>query len=574
MTYATHNCIGPPGYGKSILSTLVIEDLGPKQTIYFHFIIHHLNGASSDQAFRALATQLVHLYRHERATLDALSLLMRKASSQEKACSEDVISVLCLLLRQHPTFLVIDGIDHCDDIQTLLTTLPDLCSVSDARIIMFSRPGINIPIPYQKWESNYPHIISLTSQQICSDIEAYLAHNFDHMASQGYFGEVSINGSHINQIAARSDGVFLWASLLIKYLQSPQLSPAERRTTLEQAHQLKGLGPLYRLILVVLERRSEIELKVVAELFRWLASSLNPLCTSQLRTVLAMASGQSGNEDQTTPNWEDWIPQITCGLVEVTENRAIFTHMTVKEYLRSFHSRESPFTLYDEGLVQGHLAASCLSYLTNEVPQKPLQIPQPPVRSPGPIHTPSSGLSTRTGSSSDSGYKSVSSASDTEMVTEVPQQDIPAFDANMPFLRYATLVWPIHLTRALSVALSQPRPTNEQSMESFSSVPWLPALSHFLICRPAVTTWVEASWLYSLPPNLSRLIPLLLNVKARMPLKDCEARELDGVIQAFRRLNDALAELKEKHGTTLTLYPSLIWQRNTPSSTEGAFWAV
>lgn len=125
----------------------------------------------------------------------------------------------------------------------------------------------------------------------------------------------------------------------------------------------------------------------------------------------------------------------------------------------------------------------------------------------------------------------------------IPKDEEPTFDESLPFLRYATLCWPIHLARALAHLGTYPH----QMMGAHEALSWLPALSRFLADRAAVTTWAEASWHYSLPPNVSRLVPLIINVKLSFPVDSAEYRELSAVVAELRDLNGALEELRERH---------------------------
>lgn len=570
------------GFGKSFISGAVIDDLNtevdnlniadehePPATIFFHFNASHSYCIHPNDAFRALAYQLVHIHRNDRSTLDAISLIMRKTPPQSKASSDDVLNVLSLLLQQHPTFMVIDGIDECSDVSLFLESLPEACRRSDARIILFSRPEIQIPNEYQRWASDTPHIVALNEESNKQDIETYVTETLSHLALQGFFG-INMNRSLILQIAERSKGTFLWASLLLKYLKSPGLSPDERRVALENAHSLDGLESIYRHILAMLDLRPQREKQIVANIFRWLPFSINRLCIPALEVALAITPGQRTTESSFVPNVMDSIPRLTCGLVEVTNCSVVFTHRSVKDFLQSPELKDSSFSLCEGTTVHAHLAARCLSYLAHDVPKRPLGRLQPHTR-PAPISfATSSAMSMRTSISGDSGYKSMSSASDSEGLhpsepsatgaTVISQQPIPAFDAAMPFLRYASLCWPIHLTRALANASNYSRIQSRKSVDPFEQTPWLPSLSTFLTDRSAVTAWVEASWRYNLPPSLSRLVPLLNTLKSEIPPATVEGREIRWVVQGIRELSEALNELKAEYATTLRENPSLIWQ--------------
>ncbi|KAF2018188.1 hypothetical protein BU24DRAFT_166726 [Aaosphaeria arxii CBS 175.79] len=559
------------GFGKTFISGRVISDLKtdaedinigaePPTTIYFHFNAAHLYCTHPNDAFRALATQLVNIHQNDRPTLDALSLLIRTASFQDQASSDDVLSVLSLLVRQHPTFICLDGVDECSDINLLFESLPKICRKSDARVILFSRPTITLPLEYQEWASGLPHVITLGDAHNAADIDSYITENLTRLADQGLFG-TSLEQSLIAKVSQHADGLFLWASLFLKFLQSPSLSPEERRMTLDHIENFKGLDPLYHNILQVLSRQNDRDRRVAADIFRWLALSFKQLCVPGFQTALTMV----GSKDKVISDLADAVPQLTCGLVEVTPSSVMFIHRSVKEFLQSPHCQDSEFSLHDEDTVHGHLAARCLAFLTNEVPKRPLQRLQPYIR-PRPILT-QSNQSVRTGSSRDSGYKSMSSDNDGPSASVPQSPNMQGLGADLPFLRYSSLCWPIHLTRAFA------RPARHNTDKASSNMTWLPALSHFLTDRVAVTTWAEASWRHSLPPNLSRLIPLLSAIKSELLPSTMEGREIRWVIQGLRELSEAMSELREEYGVTLRENPSLIWQWSGTDGNRG-FWPL
>jgi hypothetical protein len=569
-----------PGFGKTFISDAVIDDLSadaqdldiddeyePPSTAFFHFNAVHSYCTHPSDAFRAMANQLIHTHRHDRLTLDAVSLLSRKTSCHAQASSDDVVAVLSLLLRQHPTFLVIDGIDECSNTDQLLCLLAEICKKSDARVILFSRPAIKIPSEYQKWPSDSPHIVYLSTESNMEDIQAYLSTNLHRMADQGFFG-INMDRSLIPKVAERSNGMFLWACLLLKYLQSPDLSPDERQVALQQVHRLEGLNSLYQHILAMLDLRSSQEKQLAANLFRWLALSINRLCVPSLHVATASTPHQVTFEHTSLAEFTRNISSVTCGLVEITDCGVVFTHRSVREYLQSSKLESYTFTLHNELDAHRHLAARCLSFLAHEVPKRPLGKLQSHTR-PAPVTIgTSSGTSMRTSRPDDSGYKSMSSASDMRSIITtvfapaantlppVPEQLTTSSKIDYPFLRYASLCWPIHLTRALSHPhYHPPTPTDLPK-----DLPWLPHLSAFLTDRSAVTTWVEASWRFNLPPNLSRLVPLLDALRSQVPPATIQGRELRWVVHEMRELCDALTELKDMFGTTLRNNPSLIWQ--------------
>jgi hypothetical protein len=144
----------------------------------------------------------------------------------------------------------------------------------------------------------------------------------------------------------------------------------------------------------------------------------------------------------------------------------------------------------------------------------------------------------------------------------------------MPFPRYAALCWPIHLSPALSKSTRLSPNDAGRANNRTPPRPWLPALSQFLTQRSAVTAWVEASWRYDFPPNLSRLIPLFVDLEATVAATTPEGRELRWVIQGVGQLNDALQQLRLEFGAKLALYPGLVWRGGLHGGAGRSFWSV
>jgi hypothetical protein len=531
--------------------------------------------------FRQLSLQLLYAHRHDRATLDAVCLLLRKTSFQETATANEVLEVLSILLRQHPTFLVIDGVEGCSDEKELLSSLAQLCQKADVRAIILSRPALKIPLEYQKWASDAPHILHLDMRHNSDAIERFVGQNLSQMADLGYFG-ISMDRKLISHVAQRSEGSFLWASLLLTYLRSRALSPNERQYILLHVQSLQGLEALYNHVFETLKHRPAHERRVTADVVRWLSFPVHRLCTSALRTALTSSIDMAENEDSFPTDVLQALPQLTGGLVEVSEDRVFFSHPSVREYLQSPVSQGSEFSLCDESSVHAHLTARCLSYLAHDVPQRPLGGLSPRIRPMMPNLPTGSGASYRTSRSGDSGYKSLSSSdgdnalphpvispsrnnASTASILTIP------FDTNLPFLRYASLCWPIHLSRALAPThIIHPYVTPSPS--PFQAVPYLPALSAFLASRLAVTAWVEASFRYNLPPTLTRLVGPLADLKGEIPPATIEGRELRLVLGALNVLSEKLMDLKRGFATSLRENPSLIWQMEEDGEDYWPVW--
>ena len=551
---------------------------GPPATASFHFSRLSSDCIHPDDGFRAMVCQLLHMHRHDRKTLDSVCLLLRKTSFREHANADEVLDVLSLLLHQHPTFIVIDGADECSDTETLLSSLAKLCRRSDTRVLLFSRPEMKIPLEYQKWASDAPHILSLTSKNNAAAIHCYVLQNLSRMADQGFFG-ISMDRNLILQVAQSADGEFLWASMLLKFLQSHLLSAEERLSILQNIQTLQGLGSLYHVMLNAQARHSSHKKRIIADVFSWLTFPIHRIGPVALLSALS-THGLDISDSTEIADIMHALPELTCGLLTVSHDTIAFSHASIRNYLQTPASQDSEFSLFDESSIHAHLTARCLSYLAHNVPQRPLGTLHP--HSPPVIPTPtSSGASQHTSASADSGYKSLSSsdgdnnhmappttiqhtASRANSIRTVP------FDTHLPFLRYAALCWPIHLTRALTPSTSS-SPYRHGSPSSPTTLAYLPSLNTFLSSRLAVTAWVEASYRYNLPPTLTRLVGPLSDLKGEIPPGTAEGRLLRQVVTEIRVLSDRLEGLKRECQSVLRGNPSLIWQMDGVGGGE-AYW--
>ncbi|USP76792.1 hypothetical protein yc1106_04066 [Curvularia clavata] len=577
------------GFGKTFISHTVIENLTaeaedpdlcgePPAVAYYHFSRLHSKHNHPDDAFRSMACQLLQWHRNDHSTLDSVCLLLRKTSFREHANTDEVIDVLTLLLRQHPTYVVIDGINECSDTGSFLALLAKLCRGSDARMMLFSRPDLKIPLEYQKWASDAPHIFPLTNHHNAIAIERYLTPDLSRLADQGFFG-ISMDRMLIPQLAQAADGCFLWANMLLKFFQSPLLSSEERLAVLSNIGSLKNLGPLYHIMLDTLGRHPQNEKQIINGGFRWLSHGIHDLEPTALRAAICSYDGDK-SKSSCKADMVNELEELTCGLLRVTDDVVSFAHESVCDYLQSSASCNFEFTLYDESSVHAHLASGCLFYLAYDVPKRPFGVLQPHNPPTPPTASASSGASQRTNASGDSGYKSLSSSDGDNNHPIAPAVPTPrnnssrassirtvSFDIHHPFLRYAALCWPIHLSRALS--LSSHHSITASVKATFA---YLPALSAFLSSRLAVTSWVEASFRYNLPPTLTRLIGPLSDLKSEISPSTTKGRELRLVVHEMRVLSERLFDLKRGHEGVIRRNPSLIWQMDEPGA--DAYWPV
>ncbi|KAI1120753.1 hypothetical protein F5Y10DRAFT_117398 [Nemania abortiva] len=348
---------GKPGLGKTFSSIRIIDDLrstvqpteaGEEKpnVVYFHYSqIDRYRDSSPIASFRAISEQFIHAYRGDQLTLDSLAMIQSdEGSGQHVASTTDVRAVVDILLRQHPTFIVIDGVDECNNPEALLEQIRDICIDHDCRVILLGRPNTPIPRQWSVYSSVNDLMVELDPSSVTRDIACYLEDNLSRLITQGILGNSARKLEHLLQLtdvnlistlANAAEGIFLWAKVLLNLLQSPALSPAARLNILQNPTKLVSLDALYRRMLDMLEASSADEQELAQKVFQWLLFSAMALNTASLHTVLAIHPGRPTTKLDYLTDYPQCIPRVTCCLVELQADRDtfVFLHLSFKDFL-------------------------------------------------------------------------------------------------------------------------------------------------------------------------------------------------------------------------------------------------
>ncbi|KAI0410830.1 hypothetical protein F5X98DRAFT_381374 [Xylaria grammica] len=151
--------------------------------------------------------------------------------------------------------------------------------------------------------------------------------------------------------------------------------PRDRHQFIADALSFSGLDGLYKAILSRLDQKSTREKKLALAIFQWIAAAPYPLSSISLHTVLAVTPGEETSDLDYLVGFPECLPKLTGSLVEINPfGRPSFIHLSVRELLVSQRSASVPsFSLKYPHLVHAQIAATCLSYLTHDVPRRPLR---------------------------------------------------------------------------------------------------------------------------------------------------------------------------------------------------------
>lgn len=495
----------------------------------------------------------------ERDVIDIASLILypegpSDSSGQLTASLEEILSVLRHLLAifDHST-LIFDGIDECADQSEFFRCLQDItsiiwssqddahvcldkacpdneaclaCTSATCKVVLSSRPTIRIP----RFVSSRCTQLRLRSEQNLNDIIAYLYPRMQDLIDEGLLDE-SLDSLALSKRAANyANGMFLWATYLIEYLQCEALTIGDRVEALNNLVRLEGLDALYGAILrdccLSLPTKAR---SYVGKAFRWVAGALRPMYIEEIGPVIFSSSKDIGNSTSSAvANLEDTLVKMSGALLEVASDRTVgFVHISMKEYLYYSPSNLNvpppvEFRL-QKGQVHRSIASYCLSYFNHRMPPEPL-----------------SGSSQMTASA--------------ELVAR-----------EYCLLRYCVQFWSAHCVEGL---LDE----NLDLRQDSSYYELVSQFDAFITNRRCITAWIEVSWLFGIPPNLGRLPTLRDTLNNAFRNFPDDFATLKHLASRLVRLSEDLHRLNSSWGQVLATTPNEIWEPSVAAFTPSEFW--
>jgi hypothetical protein len=531
--------IGNPGAGKSVLAASVLDwlassgtnDADQKQALaYFFFSFRSSSTRQISNAYKEILSQIFRQLQEDDEVLNCFTFAATK-SMTSRASTKDLLALL-KLLAQHVSrlTLLLDGVDESDKPDDFISSLVTCFSGTPAKMILFSRPNIrtlmSTPLIAQ---------ITLSRQSVEDDIRIYLARRLEELREKKLPSDC-----HKEMILAHlldsANGMFLWARLMMDYLESPALSPPENRlATIWKTTPHEDLNEMYVRILRLIAVRIKPEREMARRILCWLAFHCRPLYTNELWEAmycLKTASPSPGLTDHIIPSQEQAefdcaVIMICACFVERIGFRHRLVHQSVVEFFWTWYEDRR---CHDPAVVQfmvepaeahGLLANECLSYLTSRIPAQPL-----------------------------SG----------DMRSALSKQRIRD---GFPLVQYASLYWTRHLKECLMYIKDESQSGNRRntSLISRAFLDLLRTLSTFLANKLFANTWVELQYMVcshtTLPSHIDDLGEWC-ELMESFPKK--QLREgLQGLSTKIKYLHKDMLALNSAWGPTLEQNPHHIW---------------
>ncbi|KAF3287442.1 hypothetical protein TWF970_007167 [Orbilia oligospora] len=370
-------CPGFPGQGKTIMTSIIIENLQMRfrgdKTIGIAYLYFNFKRTNEKNLLASLLNQLSQT---QPSIPDGVKSLYREFGHQrppEDKIYEVLQTVLSKLWR---VFIILDALDECNpvDRSELLTELFRLQTECGVNILATSRFIPNV-------EERFEGTMVLEIQGNPEDIYNYIGGRMSELRlcvrrDPGLQEEIK------KGITEAVDGMFLLAQLYLESLQDG-ISKGDIRRALEKfrkqtqgsggKEKLKVLADAYTEVMKRIGQQGDKAQKSAKRTLSWIVCANRPLNTFELRHALAVTADKTDLNEDDCPEIDDVIS--TCvGLVvvDMESNIIRLVHYTAQEYLKAHAFWIDPGP--QENVIQNndismihihrHITETCITYLS------------------------------------------------------------------------------------------------------------------------------------------------------------------------------------------------------------------
>lgn len=348
----------PPGSGKSVQCSFVIDFLKKHyECAHWFFRYGYADKQPLANMLRSVAYQI--------ASQDAnfCRSLVEQAKSGIQVIKADASAAWRILfaprlsLINYDLFWVIDGLDESESSRTLIDLMSNIGqSESKIHVLFFSRPQTKISHSFQRARRRI-QVTEIALRDNLKDIRLAATDELEEFPASNEFKHLIID-----EITERSQGNFLWTSLVLKRILRC-FRPEDVRRVLQDAPD--DMDKLYNRmadIIAKIEQGTDRHLSKI--LLSWATYCSRPLIVDELKALYAA-------ELDTFLDLNQLIGQI-CGEFALINrsNQLVLVHQTAREYLRT--TNKLGFSL-EPSDANKELLATCLESLREVSPNQILQ---------------------------------------------------------------------------------------------------------------------------------------------------------------------------------------------------------
>ncbi|KAJ9143353.1 GPI inositol-deacylase [Pleurostoma richardsiae] len=351
---------GKPGTGKSVLTGYIIDQLRESGHDVGFFFFRHGDESKSrlSDCLRSLAFQMASTNTEVRkAILQMRADEIRLDNVEERALWRVLFLSGIFETTTTRHFWVIDALDECSNPSFLLNSaLSRRDGFSPLRVLITGRDTTDLHHGFLALPPALVQTLSVSVADTLPDLRLMIESRFQTFGVVGLEDRATL----VETILDRSEGSFLWTTLLLKELKSCHSK--------KEIYQVLGdvpgdMKPLYKRTLDSMSQA--IRGKVLAKaVLLWVACAVRPMTTGELNSALSL------DIQDTFPMLEESIA-VLCGQLVVVDTlgKVQMVHETAREFLLS-DQLDSEFAI-DRTKAHTRMAQTCLTYLIGKEMKPP-----------------------------------------------------------------------------------------------------------------------------------------------------------------------------------------------------------
>ncbi|PSN73797.1 hypothetical protein BS50DRAFT_597243 [Corynespora cassiicola Philippines] len=353
-------CPGIPGAGKTILTSIVVEELFTRFQAKSSHAVAYIYCSFKRQTEQTLEDLLASVLKQLAQATSSLpqsirSLHDRCRSKKTRASIDDISLVLQSMAAEFSrVFILVDALDECqvnDGCRAkLLSQLSQLQNKSGANLFVTSR---FIPDIMERFERD----LRLEIRANEHDVQRYIEGHVDELP-RFVRRDPDLQREISSGIVKAIDGMFLLAQLHLNSLKGKRAPTAVRDALKKLPTGTESYDCAYSDAMERIEGQLSDEEALAKEALSWITCAKRPLTTTELQHALAIQVGQADFDEENKPDLED-IVSVCAGLVTIDEESGIIrlVHYTTQEYFERTQKQWFPTADFD-------ITAICVTYLS------------------------------------------------------------------------------------------------------------------------------------------------------------------------------------------------------------------
>ncbi|KAF7541629.1 hypothetical protein G7054_g471 [Neopestalotiopsis clavispora] len=348
-------CHGIPGAGKTVLSSIVVEnllhDLGIEADVaicYFYFNFKRQGEQTIEDVLLSILKQLC--YASSSVPNGIQALVNRRQRPSREEIMKTIHSVAGSFSRVH---IVVDALDECktsDGCQReLISHLIELQRTTGANILATSRPVPHVVERFRRFGS-----VEIRASE--GDIRKYIESNLENLP-RFVSRDKSLQDEIKEGITRAVDGMFLLAKLHLDSLKGKKSPRALRQTLNTLAKGTDAYDEAYQNTMLRIIGQLPDQKELAMSTLMWIVHAKRPLTTVELQHALGVEIGEPQFFEDSLPDLADLV-SACCGLVTVDEGICIIRliHYTTQEFFDRRGDRYFPDA-------EAQITDTCVTYL-------------------------------------------------------------------------------------------------------------------------------------------------------------------------------------------------------------------